>query len=336
MICNICKNKSIPKFNYKDIILYQCSNDSCNFICIDYNDDNQKLLLTLLSKNENLNFLTRTSKKIINRSSLLKNYLVGKNIIDIGSGCARYQQALRKLNIKYNNISNIDFDKNTINYSKNYLHKIILNYNIENDKLLELGIGAFNFIISSHVIEHINNPLETLKMWCKLLDKDGYIFIECPDIDYSKPIDSWFSSYHFSYFNSNNLEMLLQVCGFDIIHKIRDPMGTKASPTIAILGRLVGNNNELQLDSLISIFGGIMDKKISEIKELLTNQNITINTIENINKNNLKDSLQQDMFIPTIDIDKLAKTQIIDIKTKEGKKDVKYLANKLDNIKNKE
>ena len=37
-----------------------------------------------------------------------KNYLVGKNVIDVGCGCARYAQALKDLKINCN-ISNVDF-----------------------------------------------------------------------------------------------------------------------------------------------------------------------------------------------------------------------------------
>jgi hypothetical protein len=211
----------------------------------------------------------------------------------------------------------------------------VLNYNIEDESLLQLGLGAFNFMIASHIIEHVNNPLETLKLWKKLLDKDGYLFIECPDTTYSDSIDlhidEWFSGGHFSYFNFDNLELLLRIVGFNIIHKFIDSSGTKHGPTVAILARV--GEIPLQLDSIITMLAGMMDKKINEIKDLLSSKNISSDNINDLTKEDLEKILEEDIFVPTINMDSIGDASIVDVKTSEKTKDVRSLAGKLDKIK---
>jgi len=250
MICNICKHESLPKYTYKgwwegegSAILYECTNSLCRFIQIDYEcDQEQREILDFLGLRDVRKTMTKPSKSIFRRVDFFKNYLVGKNIVDLGSGCARYEQALDQSEIKCN-IKSVDFWDWAIEYCKDHMNKTVLKYDIENEKLLELGEGVFDFIISSHTFEHVNRPTEILRMWSKLLNKDGHILIEVPDTTYADTsiadeIDIWFSGLHYSYFNPDNLELLLSTLGFDIVHKFLDPKGTKHCQTIIILGKI--------------------------------------------------------------------------------------------------
>ena len=39
----------------------------------------------------------------------------------------------------------------------------------------------YDFIIITHVIEHLNNPVKTIKNIKKFLSNDGFVFAEVPD-----------------------------------------------------------------------------------------------------------------------------------------------------------
>lgn len=39
---------------------------------------------------------------------------------------------------------------------------------------------SLDFVLSSHVIEHFENPLATLREWMRVIKSGGYIFIICP------------------------------------------------------------------------------------------------------------------------------------------------------------
>lgn len=40
---------------------------------------------------------------------------------------------------------------------------------------------TLNFIVASHILEHVKNPVITFRNWCKLLRKDGRIILLMPD-----------------------------------------------------------------------------------------------------------------------------------------------------------
>ncbi len=47
--------------------------------------------------------------------------------------------------------------------------------------------GTFSFIIASHILEHVNNPVITFRRWLKLLRKDGFMILLMPDSRFEKP-----------------------------------------------------------------------------------------------------------------------------------------------------
>ncbi len=43
--------------------------------------------------------------------------------------------------------------------------------------------NTFNFVHSSHCLEHLNDPLEGIKNWFRVIQPDGYLIITIPDED---------------------------------------------------------------------------------------------------------------------------------------------------------
>lgn len=49
--------------------------------------------------------------------------------------------------------------------------------------------GKFNYIFSSHCLEHLENPVKALKIWYNKLERDGvlFLYLPSPEMDYWLP-----------------------------------------------------------------------------------------------------------------------------------------------------
>jgi len=50
---------------------------------------------------------------------------------------------------------------------------------------------TFNWVVASHILEHVADPIITFRKWCKLLRKDGIIILLMPDYAYEKSVKAW-------------------------------------------------------------------------------------------------------------------------------------------------
>lgn len=73
----------------------------------------------------------------------------------------------------------------------------------------------FEFISMIHCLEHIANPIETLRNIRNYLTEDGYILIEVPDV-YKSTYDVLIAD-HVSHFSLETLVGLLEASGFEIV-----------------------------------------------------------------------------------------------------------------------
>ena len=81
-----------------------------------------------------------------------------------------------------NTIDNVIFSNNTVwsnhtneyNYYENKKGKVIINDAV-NINMVKNNI--YDFVFSSHSLEHIANPLKAISEWLRITKKDGYIII---------------------------------------------------------------------------------------------------------------------------------------------------------------
>lgn len=82
------------------------------------------------------------------------------------------------------------------------------------DELMDEDTVRFDLISMMHVLEHLNDPLETLvKLRNNLLTSDGYILIEVPNF-YAH--DSYEIA-HLTCFTKHSLIQTLRLAGYDIV-----------------------------------------------------------------------------------------------------------------------
>jgi SAM-dependent methyltransferase len=82
---------------------------------------------------------------------------------------------------------------------------------------------AFNFVHSSHCLEHLNDPIEGLKNWVRVLSPGGYLIVTVPDEDlyeqgvfpstFNKDHKWTFTIYKRSSWSPNSLNILDLVIG---------------------------------------------------------------------------------------------------------------------------
>jgi SAM-dependent methyltransferase len=111
-------------------------------------------------------------------NDILSNIVLNKNGVEIGgpslTGNILYKNA--------ENIDNIIFSKDTIcssstdeyNYYENKKGKVIINDAVD---ISLVQNEHYDFIFSSHLLEHIANPLKAINEWLRIIKNDGYIII---------------------------------------------------------------------------------------------------------------------------------------------------------------
>lgn len=109
------------------------------------------------------------------------------------------------------------------------------------------GVNEFNpgkkydVALMSHVLEHFDDPLAALEKAHSILNKNGVIWIEVPNILYPTPnklLDKWLSKEHISYFSPGKLKWFLETAGFQIIKEEYDNyccvLAQKAEPKLNV------------------------------------------------------------------------------------------------------
>lgn len=78
----------------------------------------------------------------------------------------------------------------------------------------------FQVVVLSHVLEHFENPPEALRIIHGLLELEGYLWVEVPNIlapNPKKTMQNWLAKEHRSYFSMNKLKGMLEHVGFEVV-----------------------------------------------------------------------------------------------------------------------
>lgn len=173
-------------------------------------------------------------KTFFPESKLAHKYLDGLKGIEIGAA-AHNSFGLDTLNVSLE--SNI-YKENQIKLCGTYA-KIDI---VANGNNIPVPDKSFDFVISSHVIEHFYNPVEALKEWNRIARK--YIFIIAPHkdrmfdkdrsvttlkefIDRKDVNNAKYRDFHHCVFTTESFKELVEYCGFDIIeyNNVDDKVG---------------------------------------------------------------------------------------------------------------
>ena len=154
--------------------------------------------------------------------SFFKNINRNFKTLDIGAGLGIFPKKLK--NKKFKNIYLIETDNVNIKFLKDYL-----NFKNTFKSQSKLGELKFDLITLNKVLEHIENPAIFLKKYLKNLKKNGFIYIEVPNVDakhdklgYNR--EEFFIEHH-HVFSKTSLIMMLSKLNLKILklEKIKEP-----------------------------------------------------------------------------------------------------------------
>lgn len=192
-----------------------------NFYTSNYKNFNNSSLAEQLKDSKFYNYKW---EKIYNNFLKLKKSVLKKKVLDIGCG---WGQCLLYLKKKGLDCYGIDPSTKAINYC----NKKGLKGEVSNLSNLDIFKNIrFDFVIMNNVLEHLRNPVETIKKINKILKKNGIIFIEVPN-DFNtfqlvgkkanKIKNDWWVSppAHLNYFSHKTLQNFLIMNNFLIKKK---------------------------------------------------------------------------------------------------------------------
>ena len=231
MFCPICQSEKLKKITVetqeadckKNLTVFECENCRVLF-AEDYRKERKNIYddnYAAWRKSEDKIEKEIAHAKIMAFKSQIKEIeklinLKNKKIIDIGTGNGYLLEALKNLgcNCYGTEISEYSAEVSSKKFPGKIFEGELKNAEYKNE--------FFDVIFLTDVLEHLNNPSETISEARRILKSDGLIFIISPNAEsITRKIfgKRWFQfKYeHIFYFNRKSLNYLLQKEGFEII-----------------------------------------------------------------------------------------------------------------------
>lgn len=225
--CHFCrsnlKNKFYStKYYFQKIIIYNCDNCALKYQSPILNKFGIKIFYKYFYRFD-YNFISY--EILFNREmrrgeyilKFLNNFNINldqKKILEIGTGSGGI---LKKFKSSFDcEVFGIDLDKNTINFGKKRgLDLAVSDYDDYN------YLNKYDFLILSHVLEHILDLKKFVNFLKNILNHKAIIYIEVPGMNNHKVKKRNYSAQpsHLYYFDLNFLSNLFESNGFKIIAK---------------------------------------------------------------------------------------------------------------------
>jgi len=97
----------------------------------------------------------------------------------------------------------------------------------------------FDFVVSSHALEHTHFPIDVLKEWRRVLRVGGVVGVVVPHGEHVQPSTLGHSSGgHYQLFTPRTLEIMLEHCGFTKVKSLEyaRPYAWRETPAIFATG----------------------------------------------------------------------------------------------------
>jgi len=138
-----------------------------------------------------------------------------KRMLEIGSGDGALIKYIRK---RQKDVEITIIEPSSVFCKK---LKMIENTNVINDYVENVNInGSFDLVIMSHVLEHLEDPFNTLKyIYTYFLAKGGYLYVDVPNNDYelqSKNAVRIAPNIHLFFFSGDGIKKKLINIGFEV------------------------------------------------------------------------------------------------------------------------
>ena len=211
MSCALCRGNDFKRISEKDSKskgeLVVCFCNSCSMVsqnpiptehqveqyyATEYRQDYKQVF------EPKLKHIYRAGNLALDRLGFLtKNNVASGKLLDVGAGGGEFTYVSSQLGFDSTGIEpNIGYS----NYAKDQYQA-----NVKTGQLADID-GKFDVITMFHVMEHIPDPIKTFKKLYDLLNEDGFLFIEVPNIEsFSQSPGNTFFKAHIHYFSAATL-----------------------------------------------------------------------------------------------------------------------------------
>lgn len=146
----------------------------------------------------------------------LKIYDKINNIAEFGCGAGG---VLYPFHNEQKNVIGVDFDKNYLNFGRK--HNINTVYG---DFFSIIEDNSIDLIIMSHILEHLNSPIDDLAKVIKKIKPEGFLLVEVPGLYWKSP-DNWFNpilyfqnAHVYQYFYKDYLWTLFELLNLKVLY----------------------------------------------------------------------------------------------------------------------
>lgn len=142
-----------------------------------------------------------------------------KNVMNLGSGYGFFEEELNSREDKKFNIEGIEIGDFRL---RNYVGGKVYKLNLMTDKIPDEMRGRYDFVISMHLLEHLNDPIRYLEKIKPLLSDGGEVLFEVPNLDVflgeiSPEYNDFIYLYeHVSYFTADTLRLVFERAGYRV------------------------------------------------------------------------------------------------------------------------
>lgn len=221
MTCNLCKsNEHIPIFTKKGYDIHKCT--KCGFIFVHPIPTQEILQEYYDTSYESGGYkIYATAQDIrfqINEARFkdLSKYFIKGNILDIGSGAGHFLDVAAKNGLR---TYGVEFSEDGVKKAK------INHENIYKGFLEQIGFenSFFDNITIFDVIEHVVDPLGTVREISRIIKNGGILALTTPDISswhaklFGKRWGLIIPPEHLSYFSLSVLKTVLEENGFTVL-----------------------------------------------------------------------------------------------------------------------
>lgn len=184
-------------------------------------------------------------------------YAGRRKCLDLGSGSGEFMYLAKELDIE---CIGVEPNQGYAHYSREKLGLNILNQTLEDTNFAD---GSFDLIRLSHVLEHMRDPVRSLKVLRQWLSEDGVLYIEVPNIEVDAERKMQGKLFHFGHifnFNPVTLRLAAGLAGFVEI----EPSAMRLSRTTS--GFFRKDTNDYQLP-------GALGENAIRLKALMNKHN---------------------------------------------------------------
>ncbi|MEM3127027.1 MAG: class I SAM-dependent methyltransferase [Candidatus Woesearchaeota archaeon] len=219
--CNLCKADNYDfLFRKQGFNIVKCK--KCSLVYV-----NPRLTQRELVANYNANKISpvpyykehfeEDKQTFRKRIKIIKKYKKRGKLLDIGCSIGTFLETAKEENFEG---QGIDINKQAISVAQ----KKGLNVKVANIEKNKISGAPFDIIVMNDLIEHVTDPVKTMKIANRLLKKKGIIFLVTPNAGSTmgkltrKRWIHYKPDEHLSYFTPKTMSILLRKSGFSPLH----------------------------------------------------------------------------------------------------------------------